>query len=217
MGTRRSPRRSWRPRARPTAGSYMAEQPVFFYDFYSPFSYLAAERVNSVMPVVPEWRPISFGHILKESGRRPWSFDQGEDHDAHWDAIDGRAAERGLPSVRRPAGWPIDTYSVIGARAATFAKASGRVVAFSLALFRQIFAGGRTLDEETVLIAGAACELHPNALVKGLESRTVKDELVRSTTDAYALGVRGVPTLAVNGELYWGDDRLEDAAAAAAG
>ena len=44
-------------------------QPIFFYDFYSPYSYLAAERVNSVMPVVPEWRPISFGHILKQSGR----------------------------------------------------------------------------------------------------------------------------------------------------
>ena len=190
-------------------------QPVFFYDFYSPYSYLAAERVNSAMPVVPEWRPISFGHILKQSGRRPWSFDPGEDHDAHWDAIDARAAERELPEVKRPAGWPIDTYSVIGARAATFAKGSGRAVAYSLALFRQIFAAGRTLDEATILIAGAACELHPNALLKGLGSRTVKDNLVRATNDAYELGVRGVPTIAVDGELFWGDDQVEEAAAAA--
>ena len=190
-------------------------QPVFFYDFYSPYSYLAAERVNSTMPVVPEWRPISFGHILKQSGRRPWSFDHGDDHDAHWDQIERRAAERGLPDVRRPAGWPIDSYSVIGARAATFAKGSGRAVAYSLALFRQVFAGGRALDEDTILIAGAACELHPNALLKGIESRTVKDELVEATTEAYELGVRGVPTIAVDGELFWGDDRLEEAAAAA--
>ena len=190
-------------------------QPVFFYDFYSPYSYLAAERVNSVMPAVPEWRPISFGHVLKQSGRRPWSFDQGDDHVEHWTAIDARAAERGLPEVKRPSGWPIETYSVIGARAATFAKGSGRAVAYSLALFRQIFAGGRTLDEETILIAGAACELHPNALLKGVESRTVKDELARATNEAYELGVRGVPTIAVDGELFWGDDRLEEAAAAA--
>jgi 2-hydroxychromene-2-carboxylate isomerase len=189
-------------------------QPVFFYDFYSPYSYLAAERVNSVMPVVPEWRPISFGHILKQSGRRPWSFDQGADHDAHWNAIDARAAERGLPDLKRPPGWPIESYSVIGARAATFAKGSGRAVAYSLALFRQIFAAGRTLDEDTVLIAGAACELHPNALLKGVESRGVKDGLASATNDAYELGVRGVPTIAVDGELFWGDDRLEDAAAA---
>ena len=192
-------------------------QPVFFYDFYSPYSYLAAERVNSAMPVVPEWRPISFGHILKQSGRRPWSFDLGEDHDAHWDAIDARAAERELPEVKRPAGWPIDTYSVIGARAATFAKGSGRAVAYSLALFRQVFAAGRTLDEATILIAGAACELHPNALLKGLKSRAVKDDLVRATNEAYELGVRGVPTIAVDGELFWGDDRLDEAAAAAGG
>jgi 2-hydroxychromene-2-carboxylate isomerase len=190
-------------------------QPVFFYDFYSPYSYLAAERVNALMPVVPEWRPISFGHILKQSGRRPWSFDQGDDHDANWDEIDARATQRGLPALKRPAGWPIDSYSVIGARAATFAKGSGRAVAYSLALFRQIFAAGRTLDEETMLIAGAACELHPNALLKGVDSRTVKDELVNATNEAYELGVRGVPTIAVGGELFWGDDRLEEAAAAA--
>jgi 2-hydroxychromene-2-carboxylate isomerase len=191
-----------------------ATQPVFFYDFYSPYSYLAAERVNAVMPVVPEWRPISFGHILKQSGRRPWSFDQGEDHDAHWHEIEARAAERELPGLTRPSGWPIESYSLIGARAATFAKGSGRAVAYSLALFRQVFAAGRTLDEDTVLIAGAACELHPNALLKGLESRAVKDGLVRATSDAYELGVRGVPTIAVAGELFWGDDRLEEAAAA---
>ena len=193
------------------------DQPVFFYDFYSPYSYLAAERVNSVMPVVPEWRPISFGHILKQSGRRPWSFDPGADRDAHWEEIKTRAAERGLPGMKQPDGWPIDSYSVIGARAATFAKGSGRAVAYSLALFRQIFAAGRTLDEDTVLLAGAACELHPNALLKGLESRAVKDELVKATNEAYELGVRGVPTIAVDGELFWGDDRLEEAAAAAGG
>jgi 2-hydroxychromene-2-carboxylate isomerase len=192
-----------------------SDRPVFFYDFYSPYSYLAAERVNSVMPVVPEWRPISFGHILKQSGRRPWSFDPGDDHEAHWREIEARAAERGLPGLKRPPGWPIESYSVAGARAATFAKGSGRAVAYSLALFRQIFAAGRTLDEDTVLIAGAACELHPNALLKGLESRTVKDGLVKATNDAYELGVRGVPTIAVDGELFWGDDRLDEAAAAA--
>ena len=200
------------------AGSSMADapQPLFFYDFYSPYSYLAAERVNAVMPVVPEWRPISFGHILKQSGRRPWSFDAGEDHEANWREIEARAAERELPGLKRPAGWPIESYSVIGARAATFAKGSGRAVAYSLALFRQIFSGGRALDEDTVLIAGAACELHPNALLKGLESRTVKDALVSATTEAYELGVRGVPTVAVEGTLFWGDDRLEEAAAAVA-
>jgi 2-hydroxychromene-2-carboxylate isomerase len=67
------------------------------------------------------------------------------------------------------------------------------------------------------LIAGAACELHPNAILKGLESSAVKDELVRATSEAYELGVRGVPTIAIDGELFWGDDRLGEAAAAVSG
>ena len=192
-------------------------QPVFFYDFYSPYSYLAAERVNSVLPVVPEWRPISFGHILQMAERTPWSFERDDDWHARWDEIRARAVERGLPEPRVPAGWPVETYSLLGARAATFAKKSGRAVAYSLALFRQVFAGGRTLDEDTVLIAGAACELHPNALKKGLASRTVKDALSEATRGAFELGVRGIPTIAVNGDLFWGDDRLEEAAAALGG
>ena len=56
-------------------------------------------------------------------------------------------------------------------RAATFAQKSGRAVAFSLAAFRQAFAGGRDLAEtDNVLIAAAACELHPNAVLKAIES-----------------------------------------------
>ena len=51
---------------------------VFYYDFSSPYSYLAAERISALFAGAgaeqPEWKPISFGHVLKQSGRRPWSF-----------------------------------------------------------------------------------------------------------------------------------------------
>lgn len=193
-----------------------ADRPTFYYDFYSPYSYLAAERVNALMPVVPEWRPISFGHILQRSERRPWSFERDAEHEEHRREIERRVAERGLPELRWPPGWPVETYSIVGARAASFAKASGRAVAFSLACFRQVFAAGRVLDEDTILLAGAACELHPRAVLKGIGSRNVKDDLRAATDAAFERGVRGVPTVAVGDELFWGDDRLEDAAAAAA-
>lgn len=192
----------------------MSEQPVFYYDLYSPYAYLAAERVNSLLAVVPEWRPISFGHLLQRSGRRPWSFERDAEHERNRAEIERRAAERGLPELRWPPGWPIESYSLVGARAATFAKGAGRAVAFSLACFRQVFAGGRPLDQDTALLAGAACELHPNAILKGIESSTVKDELRRATDEAWELGVRGIPTLAIGDQLFWGDDQLEDAAAA---
>ena len=101
-------------------------------------------------------------------------------------------------------------------RAANYAKQAGRTVAFALAAFRQAFAAGRDLSEpENVLIAAAACELHPNAVLKAIETDSVKSALRGATDAAGDLGVRGVPSLVVGEEVFWGDDRLEDALAAA--
>ena len=194
----------------------MDERPIFYYDFNSPYAWLAAERVNSLLPIPPVWQPVSFGHILKASGREPWSFHEPSRSEGVAE-IERRAAERGLPAPRWVDGWPVATYSLLPLRAAIFAQQVGRVVSFSLAAFRQFFAGGRTLaDLDNVLIAAAASELHPRAVTKGIESSTVKDALRTATEEAIERGVVGVPTVAVGDLLFWGDDRLEDAAAALA-
>ena len=197
----------------------MAERATFYYDFSSPYSYLAAERISGVFAEAgaeqPEWVPISFGHLLQASGRRPWSFE--EDKAADLAEIQRRADERGLPKVLYADGWPIESYSLLPIRAATYAKESGRVVSFSLAAFRQHFAAGRPLnDPDNVLLAAAACELHPKAVLKGIETKSVKDKLQRATDEAIARGVEGIPTVAAGGERFWGDDRLEEAAQRAA-
>jgi 2-hydroxychromene-2-carboxylate isomerase len=192
----------------------MNERATFFYDFNSPYSYLAAERISGLFAEAgveqPEWQPISFGHLLQATGRRPWSFE--EDKRSHFAEIQRRADERGLPKVLYPGGWPIENYSLNPIRAATYAKESGRVVSFSLACFRQVFAAGRDMsDLDNVLVAAAACELHPNAVLKGIETQSVKDKLRAATEDAAARGVEGIPTVAVGETLFWGDDRLEEA------
>jgi 2-hydroxychromene-2-carboxylate isomerase len=194
---------------------------VFYYDFSSPYSYLAAERISGLFAEAgveqPEWQPISFGHILQATGRRPWSLPPEGPAPDHLEEINRRAAERGLPEVVYPRGWPVDNYSLNPTRAAIYAKESGRVVSFSLACFRQVFAGGRDMsDVDNVLIAAAACELHPNAVAKGIETQSVKDRLRAATDEALALGLEGIPSVAVGGELFWGDDRLEAAVRAAA-
>jgi 2-hydroxychromene-2-carboxylate isomerase len=198
----------------------VSDRATFYYDFSSPYSYLAAERISGLFAESgaeqPEWQPISFGHILQSTGRRPWSFE--EDRSVDFDEIQRRADQRGLPEVVYPKGWPIENYSLNPIRAAIYAKESGRVVSFSLACFRQVFAGGRDMsDVDNVLIAAAACELHPSAVLKGIETRSVKERLRAATDEALALGVEGIPTVAVGDRLFWGDDRLEAAAAAAAG
>ena len=192
----------------------MNDRPVFYYDFNSPYAWLAAERVNHVLPVPPIWQPVSFGHILQATGREPWSFHEPTKSEGIAE-VERRAAERGLPAPRWIDGWPLGTYSLLPLRAAIFAAQAGKAISFSLAAFRQFFAAGRTLAEiDNVLIAAAACELHPRAVIKGVESKTVKDGLRDATQEAIARGVYGVPTVAVGDELFWGDDRLEDAAAA---
>lgn len=165
----------------------------------------------------PEWQPISFGHVLKTTGRTPWSMQHGGPEQSDLDEIERRATERGLPAVKYPQGWPVDNYSLVPLRAAHYAKESGRAVSFSLAAFRQVFAAGRDLsDTDNVLLAAAACELHPNAVLKAIETQSVKDRVRAATDEAIDRGIEGVPTIAVGGQLYWGDDRLEEAAKRAA-
>jgi 2-hydroxychromene-2-carboxylate isomerase len=192
----------------------MSEHATFYYDFSSPYSYLAAERISGLFAEAdleqPDWQPISFGHLLKTTGRRPWSFE--EDRRAHLAEIQRRAEERGLPEVVYPEGWPAQNYSLNPVRAAVYAKESGRVVSFTLACFRQVFAAGRDMSEvDNVLIAAAACELHPNAVLKGIGTESVKDSLRAATDEALARGIVGIPTVAVGDELFWGDDQLEEA------
>ncbi len=96
--------------------------------------------------------------------------------------------------------------------AATYAKQVGRAVAFSLAAFRQAFAGGRDLgDLDTVLIAAAACEMHPTAVLKALELRSVASGLERAVARARAAGVTAVPAIEIDGRLFAGPDALTEA------
>jgi 2-hydroxychromene-2-carboxylate isomerase len=187
------------------------DRPVFYFDLGSPYSYLAAERVNHVLPVVPVWQPVLLGAIFSARGYGSWS--QTDEREPGMAEVERRAGERGMPGIRWSDPWPGNTLSAM--RAATFAQQTGRTVAFALAAFRQAFAAGRDLtDVDNVLLAAAACELHPRAVLKGIEMQSVKDALRAATEEAIARGVTGVPTIAVGEHVFWGDDRLEEAAAA---
>ncbi len=189
--------------------------PEFFYDFNSPYAYLAALRVDDLLPVRPVWQPIAFGVIVKETGKVPWSFVPAQ-REAGWVEIAGRAQERGVPEVRCPEGWPRECYSLAPLRAALVAQDAGVLREFSLAHFHGVFADGRQPgDLDAIDDAARAAGLHPAVVRAGIADRGVKDRLRAATARALARGITGVPTVAVGDELFWGDDRLEDAAAAA--
>ena len=191
-------------------------RPVFYYDVSSPYAYLAACRVDDLLTVTPEWRPIAFGVIVRNLGKVPWSFK--EERQANFEEIAGRAAERGLPEVRYPEGWPVETYSLKPLRAALLASDERQLRAVSRELFKAMFVEGQHLaDAEAVLDAAERAGMDRARVREGIELEETKERLRDQTDDALAQGVTGVPTVAIDGELFWGDDRLEEAAAALTG
>jgi 2-hydroxychromene-2-carboxylate isomerase len=182
-------------------------QPTFYYDLANPECYLAAERVVDVLGIVPEWTPI-------RAAAAP-AFRCAEERDVHMLEIERRARERGLQPLRWPPGWPADVELAL--LVATYAKQLGRAVAFSLAAFRQAFAAGRDLSQpDGVVIAAAACELHPQAVLRSATTRGVRDALDAATAEATAAGVTRVPALRLADTVFLGDEGLDEARAAAA-
>ena len=182
-------------------GGPAAAQPIFYYDLGSPSCYLAAERIMAALPVVPAWEPV----LGVELGVPIEALDR--------DAVELTARDQGVQPVRWPARWPPDTR--VAMLAATYAKRVGRGVAFSLAAFRQEFAGGRDLgDRDTVLIAAAACEMHPTALLKGIELRSTSDALAVAVERARTAAITALPAIQVGDRVYHGDAGIEQAGAA---
>jgi 2-hydroxychromene-2-carboxylate isomerase len=190
--------------------------PVFYFDLGSPYAYLAAERISGLFAEAeleqPEWQPILLGGLFKRFGRDSWANGPGRAEGIA--EVERRAAAYGLPPLVWPDPWPGNT--LVAMRTAIFAKQTGRTVSFALAGFRQAFAAGRDLTEpDNVLIAAASCELHPKAVTKAVQTDGVKRALREATDEAAELGVRGVPSLVVDGEVFWGDDGLEEAVSTA--
>jgi 2-hydroxychromene-2-carboxylate isomerase len=178
----------------------LSDRPVFYFDFASPECWLTAERINHALATVPVWTPVRAAGARAASP--PSSAEQAD--------LGRRAIAQGLPAPRLPEPWPDDLELAL--RAATFAAASGRVVAFSLAALRQSFAAGRDLSQvDNVLIAAAACELHPRAMLKAIESRSVEERLRRASEEGAARGVVNVPAVLIRDRLFEGADAVERA------
>ena len=167
------------------AGSSTAER-AFYFDLGTPDAYLAAERVLHVVEQPCEWIPVALPF-------EP-AFRCAEEDAAYREDVERQAAAQGLQPVRWPDAFPFD--SDFAQRAATFAKGSGKTVAFALAAFRQAFAGGRDLGvEENVLVAAAACEMHPRALLVGAGTAGTRRRLEEATALARERGVTSTPAL----------------------
>jgi 2-hydroxychromene-2-carboxylate isomerase len=182
----------------------------FYFDLASPLAYLAAERVLHELPGPAEWMPVLASAL---PGGDPLSaFRCQEERDALLGDVERSARQLGLQPLRWPEPFPFD--SDFAMRAATYAKSIGRAVPFAQAAFRQAFAGARNLAEaDNVLIAAAACEMHPSAVLRGAELRSVREQLDATTRHAgMSSSVQNVPAIVVGEALFEGERMIERAA-----
>ena len=198
--------------------------PCFYFGAMSPYSWLAAERIEALLPEA-RWRGVFAGAIFKANGRSSWGL--GETRRERMADCEARAADYGLGTIRWPVPWP--TSDLLIARAMTFAsrtpasspanRAAGgdeSLRDLALAAMRLAFLEGGDLGEaDTVLEAADRAGLDRLEVREALVDPEIKQALRECTEEALALGVFGVPTVAIDGGgLYWGDDRLPEAAAA---
>jgi 2-hydroxychromene-2-carboxylate isomerase len=152
----------------------MAENLTFYYDIGSPYAWVIAERIAQSLPAA-EWQPVLQPDV-----------DDGPLWDGDREQIYDFAQKFGLLVPRfndeRTDLMIADTRKMM--LAATYAKSIGRTVAFSLAAFRQAFNAAKPVDEEdTILLAAAACEMHPRAVIKALETKSVSESLATAGSE----------------------------------
>jgi 2-hydroxychromene-2-carboxylate isomerase len=179
---------------------------TLYFDIGSPYAYLALERAERVLGEEPLWQPVLLGGLFRLTGRSSWALGDFERRRRGMAEIEERARGYGLPPLRWPDPWPGDYLTAM--RAATHAHRLGRTLEFAHAATRAAFVEGRDLSRrEEVMRVGEQLGID-----LAVDDPEVKAELRAATEEAHARGIFGVPTTAVGEELFWGDDRLEDAA-----
>lgn len=188
----------------------------FWYEFASTYSYLAAVRVAPLAEaagVAVRWRPFLLGPIFKGQGMETSPFNLFPRKGAYmWRDMERLAADLGLPFVR-PDVFP--QAGVLAARVALVGFEDGWGADFTRAVYRAEYGEGRPIGDQAE-IAGIVKALgrDPAAVFVRAQSDAIKTRLRAETEEAERIGLFGAPTfVTADGELFWGNDRLEQALA----
>jgi 2-hydroxychromene-2-carboxylate isomerase len=158
------------------------------------------------------WQPVLLGGLFRLTGRSSWALGDFQRRQAGMADIERRALAYGLAPMRWPDPWPADYLNAM--RATTYAFSIDRGREFAMQAYRDAFQHGAELSvAEHVFKSAQRAGLDPTAVRAGIADPQIKQALRDATDAAYDRGVFGVPTIAIGDELFWGDDRLEDAAA----
>ncbi len=189
----------------------------FWFDFASTYSYPAAMRVQAVAStagVKVTFRPFLLGPIFKAQGwtTSPFNLFPAKGRNM-WRDLERICAELSLPPIRRPEPFPQN--SILAARVALIALAHPWGEEFCRAVFSAEFADGQRIDDpETMAAVLSKLNVAPAAVLAAALADDNKARLRVQTEEAQKLGLFGAPSFTTaDGELFWGNDRLERALA----
>ncbi len=178
----------------------------------SPYSWLAAERIGELIPAA-EWRPVFGARVQQAHGRISWGLT--ERREAEMAECEARARRYGLGQMRWPDPWPSN--GALVARVLVDRQSQGDLKRFALGAMRMEFLEGLDLGEvESLRAVASRVGFSPEGVAAAVDDPEVDAAMRAACDEAIARGVFGIPTVLVDDELFWGDDRLEEAAAKAA-
>jgi 2-hydroxychromene-2-carboxylate isomerase len=190
-----------------------------WFDLASNYSYLTLMRIDPLAEqagVSVRWEPFLLGPVFEAFGWKSSPFVLQKEKGAYvWKDMERQAAKYGLP-WRKPARFPQNT--VLPMRVALLGRDEGWMRPFCRAMARANFAEDRDVSRaDTVLEVLGSLALPAAAILARAQSPEERPKLRAQVQRAQALGIFGAPTFLVDGEMYWGNDRLEDAIEAARG
>lgn len=183
----------------------------FYFDFSSPYSFLASEQIEPLAARhgrTVAYRPLLLGVVFKASGSAPLT--EQYEPKARYSVHDfERSARYAGVRYRQPSKFPI---GAVGASRAVLwlqQHQPDQANAFVRAVFRAFFQDDRDISDAAVVAQIAqALGIDGQKLMEGAQEPAIKDELRRRVEEAIAFGVFGAPTIVVDGEVFWGNDRL---------
>jgi 2-hydroxychromene-2-carboxylate isomerase len=178
--------------------------------YASTYSYLTVSRIGALAQargVTLDWRPFSLAAI-RDTLKLPFPFPPDSPKTAYmWLDVERRARLLGL-HYRRPDTYPVNAMPT--ARVALVGELDGWCQAFTERVFRLHWVEGRLIGtDDNLSTALGSLGLDADVVIAQARSQDITDRLEQRSVDAMARGIFGAPSFIVNGELFWGDDRLE--------
>ncbi len=194
----------------------MAAPIQFWFDFASTYSYLSAMRIEkaaSAKGVSVEWNPFLLGPIFADQGWNNSPFNLYPAKGKYmWRDMERLCAARGLP-LRRPDPFPQNSLKAARLVLATDLQDRAKLVR---AIFDAEFGNGLDISDESVLSNCLISSGLPSDFMDRTQTPDIKNALFGQVDRAKTLGIFGAPSYIVGDELYWGDDRLDEALSYAA-